>query len=39
MIVDIDSPHTEIPLFEQLILENEPAAKLIDEFFFELHYR
>jgi hypothetical protein len=37
--LDIDSPHTEIPLFEQLLEDNSESAALVDEFFFELHYR
>ena len=39
MKLDIDSPSTEIPLFEQLVHESDGTYKLVDEFFFELHYR
>ena len=39
MKLDIDSPSTEIPLFEQLVSESDGMHKLVDEFFFELHYR
>ena len=37
--LDIDSPSTEIPLFEQLVSDKDGVFSLVDEFFFELHYR
>ena len=39
MKLDIDSPSTEIPLFEQLLSDNDDISRLVDEFFFELHFR
>ncbi len=36
--LDIDTPSIEVPIFLE-ILRNEEYSKLIDEFFFELHFR
>ncbi len=36
--LDIDTPEVEIPIAMEL-LRNPEMAKLIDEFFFELHFR
>jgi hypothetical protein len=36
--LDIDSPEIEIPIFLE-ILNNNDYSNLIDEFFFELHFR
>lgn len=37
--LDIDTPAIEIPIALDLLNSHSPFAELIDEFFFELHFR